>query len=83
MKTNILYRLIKNDSLTGVIHLDSGTYIFRDDHAHEPAIWAWNIRDEYDRAMVHKWQGLPNKHVVELFNIDNPPATVSYQPLLG
>jgi len=83
MEVKILHRLIRNSSLTGLIELDSGTYLFRNDHAHKKGIWAWNIRDDYDKGMVHKWQGLPNKHVVHLFNLDNPPETVPYQPLLG
>lgn len=69
--------------MTGILTIKSGTYIFRDDHAHGDFIWAWNIHDDYDRAKVHKWNKIPNNATIELFNIDSPPSTVNYQPLLG
>lgn len=69
--------------MTGIIRIKSGTYIFRDDHGHGEDIWAWNIKDSYTKAMVHKWSKIPNNAKVELFDIDNPPETVAYQPLLG
>lgn len=68
--------------MTGILTINSGTYIFRDDHAHGDVIWAWNIKDEYSRAKTHKWEQIPNNAQVEFFDIDNPPQTVSYQPLL-
>lgn len=72
--------------MTGIITISNKRYIFRDDHAHEKSIWAWNIKGDYDRGMVHKWSKMPNKkniQYIEFFDIDNPPQTVSYQPLLG
>ena len=68
--------------MTGIIQIGSGKYIFRDDHAHEPSIWAWGVHSDYSRSKVHKWNKIPNNANVELFDIDNPPSTVSYQPLL-
>jgi len=68
--------------MTGILKINSGTYIFRDDHGHGNEIWAWNIKDDYTRAMTHKWKKIPNNAEVELFDIDRPPATVSFQPLL-
>lgn len=67
--------------MTGLLKRNGHTYIFRDDHAHKKEIWAWDTKDDYSRAMVHKWRKLPAGEV-ELFDIDNPPQTVSYQPLL-
>ena len=72
--------------MTGLIQINGKTYIFRDDHGYGADIWAWDIHGCYDKGMVHKWSKMPNKKnidYVELFDIDNPPATVSYQPLLN
>lgn len=69
--------------MTGIVHISSGSYIFRDDHGHGAGIWAWNIHDDFDFAMVHKWKKFPRGSVVELFDIDNPPETVHFQPLLN
>lgn len=66
--------------LQGIIVTKTGTYLFRDDHGHDPCIWAWNIHDDPTRGKTHKWDKLPNGDVV-LFDIDNPPETVSYIPL--
>lgn len=68
--------------MKGILTINSGTYIFRDDHAHGDCIWAWNIHDDYDRAMVHKWNKIPKGAEVHFFDIDNPPPTIPYQPLL-
>lgn len=69
--------------MTGIIDIKSGTYIFRDDHAHGDKIWAWEIHDEYDKPMTHKWSKIPRQAEVHLFDIDNPPQTVPYQPLIN
>lgn len=70
--------------MTGVVTTKKGTtYIFRDDHAHGKGIWAWDIHGDYDKATVHKWKKLPRHSIVEFFDIENPPPTVSYQPLLN
>ncbi len=60
------------------------TYVFRDDHGHDPCVWAWNIHDtdDGDRAMTHKWANLPRRSAVVLFEVDNPPCTVPYVPIL-
>lgn len=70
--------------MTGLIHTRKGSFIFRDDHAHDPGIWAWNIHDPHIhwRLTTHKWQSMP-KGIIVYFDIDNPPATVSYQPIIG
>lgn len=69
----------------GIITTSTGRYLFRNDHAHGNAFWAWCIDDGIcagDRVMTHKWQRLP-AGTVELFTLDNPPQTVRYQPLLS
>jgi hypothetical protein len=71
--------------MQGIVTTATGRYLFRDDHAHGTYVWAWNTHDEVgtgDRVMTHKWQKLPAGEV-ELFGLDSPPATVSYQPLLS
>lgn len=68
--------------MTGLIYLKSGTYIFRDDHAQGDKVWAWEIHSDFNRAKVHKWEQLPDGPV-ELFDIEKPPQTVSFQPLIA
>lgn len=71
-------------SLQGIVKLKSGEYIFRDDHAHGDDIWAWDTHDsDWDKAMVHKWGKMPHKAEVHLFDVDDPPETVPYTPLLS
>jgi len=71
--------------MRGIIHIKSGSYLFRDDHGYSPIIFAWDIHApiENDRVVCSKWGKLPKRYIAEFFNIDNPPQTVSYQPLLG
>jgi hypothetical protein len=60
-------------------------YVFRDDHGYgPPKFWAWCIDDVpvKGRVMCHKWPKRPDGELV-LFDLDEPPATVSYIPLLG
>ena len=35
----------------------------------------------YDKSMTHKWDKLPKGHV-ELFDIEQPPQTVTYIPIM-
>lgn len=72
--------------MKGLLITDKGnTYMFRDDHGHDPGIWAWNIHDysDGDRAITHKWEQLPKRAFVTIFDIDAPPKTVSYVPLMN
>jgi len=62
----------------GLIVTKNGKFVFR---WHETEFWAWSIYDAYDRGMTHKWEKLPAGEVV-LFDIDNPPQTISYLPIL-
>lgn len=67
--------------LMGMITTSNGTFIFRNDTGHGDMFWAWDIHDDLTRGTTHKWNKLP-KGVVVLFDIDNPPATVGYLPIL-
>ena len=70
--------------MIGILKTKNGTYIFRDDHGFEPGIWAWNIHDELgisDHIIVHKWDQLPKGEVI-LFDIESPPNTIPYLPIL-
>jgi len=69
--------------MTGTIKVNNETYIFRNDHAHGDEFWAWNIKDDYTSAMTHKWNKLPKNSEVTLFDVDNPPRTVPFQPTLN
>ncbi len=68
----------------GYIIVNNKKYIFRTDHGHGNDIWAWDYYDEnYDSATVHKWKVMPKNHQIEYFNIETPPQTVSYNPLIN
>jgi hypothetical protein len=66
--------------MTGLITIKGIKYVFRDDV--DDVILAWEIHSDYSRGMTHKWGGLP-EGPIELFDIDNPPRTVSYLPILN
>lgn len=70
--------------MQGMITTKNNTYIFRKDHAHEPGFWAWRIYDPApgDRVKTHKWKELPKGKIV-LFNLDAPPRTLPFIPLLA
>ena len=72
--------------LTGTVRTRAGhTYIFRNDHAFDSReFWAWDIHDPAPagRIVTHKWTKLP-KGFVTLFDLDNPPETVGYIPILN
>ena len=65
-----------------------GIYVFRNDTGHGKDFWAWDIHGDCgDHIPVTKWGKLPKaqgrKHYhVTLFDIEAPPRTVSYLPLL-
>jgi hypothetical protein len=74
----------------GIISLESGDYLFRDDHCGEIKFWAWKIEHDNitDRAQCYKWNKLPKPKKslklghVTLFNMDDPPRTIPYLPIL-
>ena len=68
--------------MTGIITINKTSYIFRDDTGFS-GIFAWNIHAVVvcDRIQCHKWNKLP-KGYIEVFDIDNPPETVRYIPIL-
>ena len=72
-----------------IINLESGSYIFRSDHGGDIKYWAWVIEPVVkDRSQCYKWNKLPKskrsskKGDVILFDLENPPRTVSYLPIL-
>lgn len=68
--------------MTGLLHLNGKTYFFRDDHGYG-GIWAWDIHEYHGcHVPTHKWVRLPRKGVIEIFDAEDPPATVSYLPIL-
>lgn len=74
--------------MQGLIKLESGLYIFRTDHHHEKAVWVWDIYKllDGDSCPCHKWKKFPkhrNIKWVEYFNLDSPPKTMRYLPILG
>lgn len=68
--------------MTGLIYTKNGSFIFRDDHGHGKQIWAWDIYDDYNRGMTHKWNKMPKGFII-VFDIDNPPSTISYIPIIN
>lgn len=71
--------------MTGVIYLKSAAYFVRDDHGFGPEVWAWDTHADpgiEGRVPTHKWLRLPRGRL-EVFDVESPPATVSYRPLLA
>ena len=70
--------------MTGLIRTRNGTFVFRSDIAADQAIFAWDIYcpDIGWRVPTHKWNKLPKGEII-LFDIDDPPATVTYMPIIG
>ena len=70
--------------MQGLITIRGTQYFFRTDHGYEPGIWAWRTHegDYYRRSQTYKWDRLPKGAIVEAFNVERPPATVSYIPVL-
>ena len=76
--------------IQGLINLESGLYLFRGDVIDHHKYWAWKIEHDNitDRSMCYKWAKLPKskkssmKGDVILFNLDDPPPTVPYLPIL-
>lgn len=63
---------------------DGRKCIMRSDHGFKACYWAWSLNGIIDpggRARTYKWKCLP-KGCVTIFNIDSPPDTVSWNPLL-
>jgi hypothetical protein len=71
--------------MNGIITLKTGQkLVFRNDTGHGSDIWAWDIQDDIGKhCSVTKWQRFPQGSIVELFDVDNPPTTVAYLPLIG
>lgn len=69
--------------MQGIINLRNGSYIFRDDVYSEYKYYAWRIEHNNitDRVQCHKWNVLPDGGVI-LFDVDNPPRTIPYLPIL-
>ncbi len=70
--------------MTGIIKIASGDYIFRDDTSYS-GVWGWNMHNDpgfSGHVPTHKWPKLPSG-AIEIFDIESPPATVGYQPLLA
>ena len=65
--------------------LKNTRYIFRTDHGFGAQVWAWKIDDPdyFWRSQTFKFERMPKKAVVELFDLDNPPNTVGYIPILN
>lgn len=70
--------------MTGLVTTRRGTFVFRDDMAADHCFWAWNIKDPHIgwRTQTHKWDALP-RGTVTVFDIEDPPDTVMYLPILG
>jgi len=68
---------------SGLLYTEKHTYVFRTDTSNDFKILAWNIHDDYSRGMTYKWKKFPRKSIVEYFDIDNPPQTVTYLPIIN
>jgi len=76
--------------IQGIISLESGDYLFRGDVYADQKYFAWMIEHDNltDRVKCHKWTKLPRpkkkllKGDVILFNVDDPPRTIPWLPIL-
>lgn len=69
-------------NIMGLLTARSGTkFIIRPDETGDFAFLGWEIDSDYNRGQTHKWRELP-KGDIEWFDVDNPPQTVSYQPII-
>jgi len=66
-------------TMQGMIITQNGRFVFR---RHQNEYWAWSIYDDYSRGMTHKWKKLPEGTII-YFDIDNPPPTIPYLPILN
>jgi hypothetical protein len=71
-----------NPILMGLIKIGEKSYVFRNDVGVPNEFWAWDIHDGSIRGVTHKWGQLPRGEV-HLFDVDNPPETVGYIPILS
>jgi len=79
-----LLKLIReNKQLMGLLTARSGKqFIFRPDETGDYNWLGWEIDSDYTRGQTHKWYELP-KGDIEWFDIDNPPETVNYLPIIN
>ena len=70
--------------MEGIITTRSGrVFLFRLDF-HSSGWIAWDIHDDPGfggKIKSHRWNVLPNG-TIDLFDIDNPPETVKYIPII-
>lgn len=71
--------------IQGLVVVDGIQYVFRTAHGYEAAIWAWRTHDStyYWRQTTYKWERMPKGAVIEMYDLEDPPATVSYIPTLN
>lgn len=68
--------------IMGLLTTRSGNkFIFRPDITGDFNWIGWEIDSDLTRGQTHKWNDLPKGHI-EWFDVDDPPETVSYQPIL-
>jgi hypothetical protein len=68
--------------MTGLLLRKNKQYIFTDEHGFGDEIWAWDIDGDYDRGKRHIWKVFPKGTVIQ-FDIDNPPDTMPFIPILN
>lgn len=73
-----------NWKFQGTLTLKGERYIFRTDHGFGPEIWAWKIHDPdyFRRSQTYKFERVPKGAIIELFDLEQPPETVGYIPIL-
>ena len=80
-----LIKLLKENiesNIMGLLSARSGTkFIIRPDETGDFNFLGWEIDSDYNRGQTHKWNELP-KGDIEWFDVDNPPETVGYQPII-
>ena len=80
---NLIYSAGGLFIMEGIIERKGKRYLFRDDDGNFIGFVGWDIDKVGFKIPRNKWEQLPRNSHVELFSLDNPPATVSYVPLLA
>lgn len=77
-----LLKEINSSNIMGLLKTSKGKeFIIRPDESGDHEYLGWEIDSDYTRGQTHKWDTLP-KGDIEWFDIDDPPETVKYLPII-
>lgn len=78
-----LKTLFGKSTLTGFLWYKNDKYLITNNHGYGKMYWAWKIEKEIKtKIYTFKWKKIPKGAYLELFDFENIPSTVSFNPLL-